>query len=312
MSEGQKKKKRERRKGPLLTLRHLAETALVFCVTLPIALLPYGIATRAGRVVGLVLYHAFKRRRRIALDNVNGAIARGHLDASLRAEDVVREHFKLLGRWSVELVRVLYGKDEALIRQMPVEGKELFDAALARGKGILGVTAHLCNWELMGMSSSALLGPVNAIARRQSNPYMDWFINRVRAKYGGRVIYKEGALKDFLSILKGGGVAGVLFDQASSPHQGILVDFLGAPAWTMRTPVALARRTGAAVVPIFMRPVPGGYYKFVVLPEVEITEDEVADTRRLLSVLEEEIRLNPPMWLWIHRRWKNVPGAKTY
>lgn len=293
----------------LKRLRHMAEFAAFLVVGFPLALIPLPLSRRIGASLGLVGHALFRRRREVALGNVRAAKACGALPPDPPAEAVVREHFRSLGRWGAELLKVYFGMGRPLVESIRVEGIEHFHAAQAAGKGIVVVSGHAGNWELLGLAISAKLGRVIGVARRQSNPYLDRFIVRTRERFGSHVIYKEGALRAFLSELKSGGTVGVYMDQHASPSQGLAVEFLGRPAWSIRMPALLGRRTGAALLPVFLHETPTGHVMRI-YPVPALTGDEQTDMRRMLMVLEEYIREHQSHWLWIHRRWKETGFAE--
>jgi KDO2-lipid IV(A) lauroyltransferase len=215
-----------------------------------------------------------------------------------------------MGRSLAEVVKAYYGLGGALVGGVRFEGIENFERARAAGKGVMIITGHCGNWELMQLAVSSRLGGLSVVARKQDNPYLNAFIERTRERYGSRVIYKQGALKKLLTALKAGGTTGVVMDQAVFPEEGVLIDFLGAPAWTTKTPALLGKRTGAAVLPVFMRWADGGHV-ITVHPAVELAGDESEDTKRISGYIEEYIRQDPADWLWMHRRWKRA-GKETH
>jgi KDO2-lipid IV(A) lauroyltransferase len=103
-------------------------------------------------------------------------------------------------------------------------------------------------------------------------------------------------------------------DQAVIPEEGVVIDFLGRKAWTIKIPAIMARRLKPAVIPAFIHR-EGGRYIGTFYPEVQLsgeTDPEKAvleDTRILSSYIENYIREHPDQWLWIHRRWKRAPEA---
>lgn len=286
-------------------MKHILLTALFIVITVPMALLPRGLAIRLGRAIGVAAYILWKPRRRIAIENLKAAMSRGAIETDRRPEDIIRENFRLMGRSLAELVKVYYGFGGRIFDSVRVEGLEYYEAARARGKGVILVGGHCSNWELMTLCVSSKIGPFHGVARRQSNPYINHFIIKAREKFGSGVIYKEGALKKFISILKQGGTVGVLMDQSVIPEEGVLVDFLGAPAWTTKMPALISRKTGAAVIPGFMHRTSDGYV-IRLHPEVMFSGDEKADTQLLTSYVEDYVRENPTDWLWVHRRWKRT------
>jgi len=287
-------------------MKHILELAGFFLFSAPLALLPLGVAVRVGRALGSLTYLLWGSRRRITVENFRRAKERGAITDPRSPEELTRETFRNLGRWVAEITRSYFGRGDALIQTIEVKGLEHYRAALDRGRGIIFVSGHCGNWELLMLSFVTKIGPVIGVARKQSNPYLDRFITRARSRYKSEVVYKEGALRKFISSLKAGGSVGVLMDQSVLPEEGILIDFLGSPAWNTKMPVALARRTGAALLPVFIRAKEHGH-EITIHPAPELTGDDIADTKLLSSYVEEFIKANPTQWLWIHRKWKRVP-----
>lgn len=278
----------------------------------PIAVLPYGISLRLGRALGGLGYYLAASRREIALENIQGAIEKGAIDWPGGAEAMAREVFRNIGQWFVEIVKVLFGFGDNLVRRVRVEGLENLENAGKEGeRGIIIVSAHMGNWELMVMSLTEKMGrTMHGVAKKQSNPYINEFIVKARQKYGTRIIYKEGVLRKFISIMREGGAVGMMLDQHVSANMGYRMDFLGSPAWVSRTPATIARKTGAALVPMFLHyDSRQSAHVLTFMPEVPLGDDLEETTAVLNSRVEDFVRLSPAQWLWIHRRWKKDPSA---
>lgn len=286
-------------------IRWLFSFALVVPVTFAIAVLPHAAAMRAGDMIGLAVRALWGSRRKIAEEAVRRAVDDGQIDIDTTAEELVRENFRNFGRSIVEVIKIYYGLGGRYLKNLTIEGMEHHQRLRAEGRGIIYITGHFGNWELLALASSYHSEPVSVLARPINNPYLNWFVERARARYGNHIIYKRGAIKTMISILRDGGTIGVLMDQAVMHHEGYKIDFLGHPAWTTKMPVILAKKTGAALVPSFIKRTPEGHH-ITVLPEVELTGDDVADTERLSKCVDEAIRKNPSEWLWIHKRWKRA------
>lgn len=217
-----------------------------------------------------------------------------------------------MGRSLIEIVKIYFGLGDKIVRGIEVEGKENYLRAKEKGRGVIVFSGHCGNWELLVLALFTKVDDVYGVARRQSNPYIDRFIVRTRKKYGTRITYKEGALKKFIAALRMSETVGIIIDQSVLPREGIIVDFLGSPAWTTKMAASLAKRTSTPVVPIFIKRTDNGHV-IRIYPEVELTGDEVEDTSRMTSYVEDYIRENPSDWLWIHRKWKrtNQVSAET-
>lgn len=283
-----------------------------FILSLPLAVLPHRVSLKAGGLLGLLVCCLWRKRRLIAVENLRGAVGRKVLILKEKesVDSLVRENFKNMGRSLAEMIKLYYGMGmgDKIVSDVRVSGVENFERAKEKGKGVILITGHCGNWELLMIAFSAKVGSAGGVARPLDNPYLNRLLERTRQRYRGSVIYKRGALKRILSALKAGGTMGILMDQAVLADEGVVVDFLGAPAWTTRMPAAMAKRTGAAVLPMFISR-DGGTHMLMIHPEVELTGDETEDTQRLSNFIADYIRENPSEWLWIHRRWKRTGTA---
>lgn len=293
-------------------LRQFLVFSLLVLLTFPFAVLPYRIGLIVGDILGSVTWLLWGSRRRIALANIHAAVDRGALTlAPETPHAVIRRNFRNLGRLVIEVVKIYYGMGDSVFRTVELRGAENFTKAMARGKGVLCITGHCGNWELMAVYLSMTLGGASIIARKQNNEYLNSFIERTREKYGNHIIYKNGALKQILSSLKKKEAVAILMDQSVRKSEGIIIHFLGANAYAMKTPALIARKTGAAVLPLFIRRTETGHI-IEIHEEIPLAADEdsdaavLHDTISFSNAVEEYIKKYPSDWLWIHRRWKSI------
>lgn len=287
------------------------QAAGILLFSFPLSLLP----VKGGALLGQLLYHVWKSRRAIALDNLRKCVDLGVLSLAQSPEEVIKENFRNLGRSFIEVVKIYFGRGRGTLRKTVIRGMEHFEKARAKGKGVIFITGHCGNWELLAIMSSYKVAPLSVVARPLNNPYLNTFLEKARSRYGNRAIYKKGALRAILATLKDGGLVGILMDQAVLPDEGYVISFLGRGAWTTKMPALLARKTGAPAVPVFIRRTGEGH-EITVHPEVSLSsnsnqEEAVReDTERFSSFIEDYIRENPSQWLWMHRRWKRVPQGE--
>ncbi len=293
-------------------IKWLLEAGAVLVLAFPFAMLPMTLALKAGELLGFVFYVLWGSRRKIAIDNVEKAVEAGALKIDASPAQVVRKSFMNLGRSLAEIIKIYFGLGRRLIDSIEVVGFDNYLKAKERGKGILFITGHCGNWELTALGFGARVAPLAVIARAQNNPYLNRLVEKTRARYGNRIIYKQGALMAILSVLRNNGMVGVLMDQAVLPEEGYIIDFLGRGAWTMKIPAIIARKRGAAVLPAFIHR-EGNRYIGTLYPEVPLSQEKdeekalIEDTKKFSSYIENYIREHPAEWLWIHRRWKRVP-----
>jgi Kdo2-lipid IVA lauroyltransferase/acyltransferase len=230
---------------------------------------------------------------------------------------VLRGLIRQVGWMAAEFARFPKYNRESVARIVVVDGFENFAGALARGKGVLFLTAHLSAWELAPFAQALFGYPLHFLTRPIENARVNALVNRYRCLSGNQPIDKNQSARAVLNILRGGGTVGLLIDHNASLEEGVFVDFFGVPACTTAGLARLALHTDAAVVPGFLSWDPGlRKYRLQFEPPVEITRtgDEQADVRentaRFTGVVEQVVRRYPEQWLWVHKRWKTRPPGE--
>lgn len=191
---------------------------------------------------------------------------------------------------------------------------EHLEAALAGGRGAIVVTAHLGDWELLcaALRRRGTRGSVVGLERRR-DPSSHWLVDLRRA-YGVETIPQAASPRRALEVLGRGEVLGLLTDLEVRRLAGVFVPFFGRPALTMSAPAALARASGAPLVPArCVRTADGRYLLSAELPlRYDRSLGRAAATRTLLestnATFEGWIREHPGQWSWHQHRWRTAPG----
>ena len=259
-----------------------------------------------GAALGRVAYRVDVRHRRVALENLAAAFP-GR--SAAERETIARGVYEHFGSVMLELLKVATMTPEALLALCETEGDEHCWRALEPGKGVLCFTGHFGYWEVQAIASAAKFTPFSVLARPLDNPHLHTMLERIRTMTGNQVIYRQGAIRRILRELALNRGVAMLIDQHLQ-RDAIMVDFFNRPAATTSALAILALRTGAAVLPVFALPLPGGRYKLIyerpVPPPREDSPDAVRDfTQRCTDVLEMYVRRHPELWLWLHRRWRD-------
>lgn len=289
--------------APAGPLRLALARAALWPLTTIARLLPAGAADALGRFLGWGWYRLVPIRRAVARENVRAALAL----APAEAEPVVRGMYRHLGRSFVELLR--FGGRPLPPDAVEIRGRE----HLAVGpRGVLILTAHLGNWELLVRVGALLDRPVSVVTRRLRAGWAEAAWRALRR--GGPALLPAGAsAREVVAALRRGEIVGYVLDQHCAEPRAVRAPFFGRMASTSPDLARLARMTGAAVVPAFTwREGRRHVVRFDPPLDLPRSADRAADveahTRRCLAVLEEAIAAHPEQWLWIHRRWKPAPA----
>lgn len=294
----------------------MIQAAVFYILTLVAALLPSWLALPVGSVVGLLLSRLLPSRRKIASENIRLALPfmKHHPlwnTPNLTAEQLAEETFKNLGRSLMEVCRLYHGRGLDIINNIELRGREHYEAARAKGKGMILLTGHCGNWELLALGLSSIFDEgMSVVARRQNNPYLNQMVEKMRMRYNNTVLYKQGALKGILSAAKKNRLVGMLADQAVFEADGALIDVLGRKAWASKAPVIIAQKSGAPLLPTFIHR--EGKRQIITFYPAHIfsgdmTEEGVRRESQAVSrYVENYVVAHPTQWYWVHRRWKRA------
>lgn len=288
----------------------LIEAIFLIILGLPIALLPLKIARYVGEFIGLLFFYLIPSRRKIAIDNIKNTIVAGGLTTNESPEKLAKKTYLNFGKSFAEIIKLYYGLGKKMIRNVEYQGTENFFAAHARNHGILVITGHCGNWELIPPSAVRVFGQFNIIARPINNIYLHKIISKVRIAYGNTLIDKKGAVRNLLNAAKNNQIIAVLIDQASNDKEGFIVNFLERRAWASKMPALIAAKTGIPIVPAFIHR-EGEKHIVEIFPELPMLRenDEQSlqkDTQMIADSVANYIRQYPTEWLWTHRRWKRT------
>jgi KDO2-lipid IV(A) lauroyltransferase len=269
------------------------------------AVLPRPLALRVFEVGGEFVHFVEKRGRARALRNLGRVYGGGGA-----AERLARLVYRDLGRNAVDLARLERMKGEEIAELVDVDGFQNLTGALGKGRGVVGITAHLGNWELL----AAFLGrrgiPLTALASSLFDPRLDERLTRIRARHGVASLVRSepGCVRRAVRVLRRGEMLGILMDLRCR-QEGVVTDFLGLPTRTVVGPARLASRTGAPLLPMGCWMVEGGRYRIVIERPIGLRErggsvpSVEENTRQCVRALESFIREAPTQWVWMHDRW---------
>lgn len=274
--------------------------------------LPFPLGVRVGRFLGKTTYYILGRERRQALSNLSLAFGRQDGD-SLKA--VAKGMFENFGRGYVELTHIRRFTPR-IADYVRIEGRDHVDRALEGGKGLLWITGHIGNWELLAITFARLGYPINVIARPVYDQRINDLIFGLRAENGVKTISRGDAMsvREIFRALRKNELVGLLIDQ-DTKVQGVFVEFFGRKAFTPRGAAEIALRADCPVVAGFIHRTDDSRHTITVSSPLVLRrtgdwERDVVDNTQLFTFLiEKEIRKNPSEWVWLHKRWHRRPSV---
>lgn len=293
-------------------LRYWAEAIPFYAFMSLFQLLGIDAASGLGGFIGR---HVFYRIRPVT-DRARENLRASYPEMSqAEIEQIIREMCDNLGRTVAEYPHLDKLKLHGSNPRLEIKGKEIADAEIARGKGVMFISGHFANWEAMPVMATQLGYEGGLVYRPPNNPYVDRFISRMRSSAGPQIQIGKGAkgTRKIFTMLRRGLCILLLVDQKT--EQGVAAPFFGREAMTTPAPAALALKLGSTLLPVSNERLGGARFRMTIHPPIQLapTGDHDADvqalTARINEAMEACVRTRPSQWLWIHRRWQTARDA---
>lgn len=265
-----------------------------------------------GDAIGILWFDILRIRRNVALENLRQCFSDWSEERRIQ---VARRSVCHIGRSFIEFLRVpsiaaspeqrAYWREKFILH-----GEENLNAALAKGKGVFLLTAHVGNgdWATVGM---ALHGyRIHVITKEIKLDWLNNFWFSTRQSLGTELIPDRNSSLTILKQLKKNQSIAFMLDQFLGPPIGIKTTFFGRETGTAMGLALLSGRSQAAVVPAYSYRDSEGLTHVIFEPEIPFVETANKDetircmTQTYCDRIEGWVKTYPEQWMWVHRRWK--------
>ncbi|WP_417781096.1 lysophospholipid acyltransferase [Stutzerimonas xanthomarina] len=275
------------------------------------ALLPWRAVQGSGRFIGWLMWKLPNRSREVARINLSKCFP--ELDA-IERERLLGQSLQQIGMAFTESACAwIWPADKTLRLVKEVEGLEVLEQALTSGKGVVGITSHLGNWEVLNHFYCAQCKPI-IFYRPPKLKAVDDLLQRQRVQLGNKVApsTREGIISVIKEVRKGGAV-GIPADPEPSEGAGVFVPFLGTQALTSKFVPGML--TGGKAVGVFLHALrldDGSGYKVILeaAPPAMYDEDVEVAVAAMSGVIERYVRTWPSQYMWTMKRFKKRPAGE--
>jgi KDO2-lipid IV(A) lauroyltransferase len=276
---------------------------------------PVNANLQTAKLLGSFMYRVDRKHRERAMHNLRRSFPeKPEAELKVIAERSMQELFMLFVEvlFTVRLIRIdTYAKYVHLDNFRPS-----LEHLLKGERGLIFITAHYGNFEIIGYTLATLGFPTYTVARPLDNKYVSDWLFGVRERMGQQIIVKKGATEIVTAALDENATVGFVADQ-NAGAKGIFVDFFGRKASTYKSIGLLAMEYEVPVVIGYSRRV-DDQFKFHVGIQDTIHPADWKDqpdplryiTQRYNKAIEDFIRTDPSQYWWLHRRWKSRPKGE--
>ena len=279
---------------------------------------PVNTNLRTAKLIGRIMYAVDKKHRDRALGNLRRSFPEM---TDRQRERLARRSMEQLVMLAVEVLfttRLI--RLDTWRRYVELANfQDVLGLLLRNERGLIMLTGHYGNWEVLGYVLATLGFPTTSVARPLDNPYVSDFIFGVREKTGQKIIAKKGATGEVTDVLGQRGTVGFIADQ-NAGSKGLFVDFFGRKASTYKSIGLLAMEYEVPVVIGYARRINDRFHFHVGVQDVIYPDDWKAQsvddplryiTQRYTKAIEDMVRVDAGQYLWVHRRWKTRPKGET-
>jgi len=277
---------------------------------------PLNANLRAASRLGDLLYRFDRKHRERALANLRRSFPElTEKERQVLARRSMEELFMFFVEmfYTTRLIRI-----DSWARYIVLENfQKPLELMMDRKGGLIMLTGHYGNFEILGYLLATLGFPTSSVARPLDNPYLSEFVFGVREKQGQRIIAKKGATDDVVEVIESKGAVAFVADQ-NAGSKGIFVNFFGRKASTYKSIGLLAMQYETPVIIGYSRRL-NDEFKFaigaqdIIYPQDWKAQDDPLRyiTQRYTRALEDIVRQDPGQYWWVHRRWKTRPKGEA-
>ena len=276
---------------------------------------PVDANLRTAKFLGSLAYRIDRKHRERALFNLRRSFPEM---SQKRREQLARRSLQDLTMLAVEVLfttRLI--RLDTWAKYIELDNfRDVVGLLLRKDQGLIMLTGHYGNWEILGYLLATLGFNTTSVARPLDNPYVNDWVLGVRERQGQRIIDKNGATNEVIEVLSNKGAVGFIADQ-NAGSKGVFVDFFGRKASTYKSIGLIAMQFDVPVVIGYARRHPEkfqftvGVQDIIYPPDWKSQDDPLRYiTQRYTKALEDVVRKEPGQYLWVHRRWKTRPKGE--
>jgi lipopolysaccharide heptosyltransferase II len=267
---------------------------------------PMPLLFATGQALGFCAWLVSGKYRRLAERNIAIAFADEKTPKQIRA--LARRHFRRLGANLLCSVKLTAIPPEKILQRVEVQNIEAMDREFRGGVPVVLVLSHLGTWELFAQLMPKFVGYVRnaSVYQKLGNRFIDAHVRRTRGQTGLELFDRQQGFQPVIDLLRSGGGVGVLSDQHAGDH-GLWTPFFGRLASSSPLPALLAKRTRAALIAAAVYTTGPARWRMVFTERFDPAKGDVSVamlTSQINQIIEQQIRVAPEDWFWVHNRWK--------
>jgi len=290
-------------------LRYCLEWIGLLLATKLIPLFPRRACYHLARTAGALLSFLDRHGYQVALSNLE--VAFGNRFSPRERRKIVRESFQHFARTMVDLLWSPRLTQTNFSRYIELQNFEEMARAIGPERSMIVACYHYGNFEWLSLAGGFLDLKGTIISQEFKNSSLDPIFNKLREQSGHELVPRERGIIRLYKTLRRKGRTALLVDLTVPPGQGaVVIDCFGLKTSVTSAHAWLHEHTGAPIIPAHCEPLPGGRYRIIFHPKIDVTakmtHQQIAQA--CWNLFEPYVRTNPAPWLWMYKHWRYRPA----
>jgi KDO2-lipid IV(A) lauroyltransferase len=269
-----------------------------------VACMPISLLYLLSNLLHFLFYRLFPYRLQVVKQNLKNSFPNKD---DIEINQIAKAFYYNLFDVSLETLKAICMSGKAIQKRVKFRNLELLQNAMQQNQSVILVGGHSANWEWTGHALQLAGIPMAVLYHPLSNKWFDWFMYKIRAKFGMKPIAMQETLRFMLAHKNEAFCYAFIADQTASPEQAHWMQFLNQDTAVFTGTEKLAIKFNRPVVFCAVYRTKRGHYEI----EFELVTDQAHQTSPYqitelhTQLLEQQIQRQPYAWLWSHRRWKH-------
>lgn len=285
--------------------------AIGYYITLPfiylISILPFWLLYSVSDFLYFIIYKLVGYRKKVVITNLKNSFPQ---KSDEEINMLTKKFYSFFCDWIIEMIKSITISEKEALKRCHFTNKEIIDQYYNGGKKLIFVMGHLGNFELgdaeIATNSNYQL---YSVFKPLSNKYFDRLIKKKRTRFGSKVVAMNDTFRTMMRLKDNPELNATLFiaDQTPQKNNAYWTTFLNQETPIFWGTEIIAKKLNYPVIYISMKQTKRGYYEIT----PELLCDNPATTKKgeisemHTKRLEKNIKEQPEIWLWSHRRWKH-------
>ena len=270
------------------------------------SLLPIQILYLISKIIRFIVYDILCYREKVVIDNIqNTFIEKSQTEVIKLKNNFYDYFFELI----VEIIKLLSISKDELNKRFTFSNINVIKQALKKNKSVIVVVGHYGNWEWALRSASNLIDTkIIGVYKRINNTIFEWLILKIRSNTNVLPVEIKSLPRELVNNNEKK-IYAIVADQSPTLEQSnVRINFLNRDTLVYTGVEKISKKYNMPVFYLNIKLTSKGYYEstFEEINSKNINGKKIEITKEFFSKLENQIKSEPRLWLWSHKRWKHT------